>query len=358
MPTATPLWLDPPERTALEAVVRRPTAPAAHVDRARAVLRAAAGETYTAIAAGLGRKDETIGRWVARYRAEGLEGLLTDRPRSGRPPRLPPTTIQTVVEATLHHAPPASATHWSSAAMAQHAGCSASTVRRIWQVFNLKPHQVRSFQISTDPEFLAKLCDVVGLYLDPPEQAVVFSVDEKSQCQALERTQQRTLNFHHPARRSHEYIRHGTTTLFAALNSLTGELLHATKPRHRHDEWLAFLQQIEASVLGELAIHVICDNYSTHKQKDVIQWLADHPRMHLHFTPTHSSWLNLVERFFAELTVRTLRRGSFRSVRDLEATIHAACEAHSALRRPYVWTASVEAILAKLRYPVTSGEGH
>lgn len=358
MPTAHPLWLDPPERVALAALVRRPTAPAAHVDRARAVLWAAQGESYTAIAARLGYSAATIGQWIGRYRAGGRERLLVDRPRSGRPPSLPDAVVQCVVETTLHVAPPAGATHWTVRTLAEVAGCSKSTVHQIWRAFHLQPHRVESFKLSTDPDFAGKLRDVVGLYLDPPEQAVVFSADEKSQCQALERTQQRTLNFRHPARRSHDYRRHGTTTLFAALNVLTGELLHTTKPRHRHEEWLAFLQQIERAVPADLTIHVICDNYCTHKETSVRAWLADHPRMQMHFTPTSASWLNLVERFFAELTVRTLRRGSFTSLRALEHTIHAACEAHNARRRPYTWTASAEAIFAKLQPDPTSRTGH
>ena len=292
------------DRKRLERLTRSRTTAHRVVERARVVLASAAGEAGNAICAKLGVSRPTVTLWLDRYEADGLPGILTDRPRPGRPKRLLPADEAAIVHRTLRTAPPAGrGTHWSTRLMAEVTGLHHSTIARIWKAHGLQPHRVRTFKLSTDPEFVQKLRDVVGLYLNPPERAVVFSFDEKSQIQALDRTQPGL-----PLKRgragtwTHDYKRHGTTTLFAALNVATGRLVQTCMPRHRHQEFLTFMRKVVRTVPKALAIHVILDNYQTHKHPTVHAWPDQHPRVHFHFTPTSASWLNIVERFFSELT--------------------------------------------------------
>jgi transposase len=291
----------------------------------------------------------TITRWRTRYEQEGVLGLLRDGSRPGRKPSLSEATVRGIVELTLREPPP-DATHWSTRSMAAVAGVSDTSVQRIWKAHGLQPHRVRTFKLSRDPQFVEKLQDVVGLYVNPPKKAMVFSVDEKSQIQALDRTQPGL-----PMKRgragtmTHDYKRNGTTTLFAALNVLTGDVIGACMPRHRHDEFLAFLKKIDRETPAGLDLHLIVDNYATHKHKAVERWLIRHPRFHLHFTPTSASWLNLVERFFAELTQKRIRRGVFKTVKELVAAISHYLAQRNLDPKPFVWTASVQTILEKVR---------
>jgi transposase len=287
--------------------------------------------------------------WRERFLLAGPAGLERDAPRSGRKSgRLSPTVVQAVVETTLHTQPPA-ATHWSRRTMAAALGISASSVGRIWKTHHLQPHRSQTFKQSRDPRFLEKLTDVVGLYLNPPEKALVFCVDEKSQIQALERTRPvEPLSRGRPERQTHDYRRHGTTTLFAALSMLNGRVVGECQDRHTNEEFLGFLRRLDQETPAGLALHLIVDNYATHKHPNVRAWLAEHPRFHLHFTPTSCSWANMVERFFAELTRKRLRRGSFRSVPELVAAIEDYLAHHNAHPRPLVWTAPVERIMDRL----------
>jgi len=339
------------DRARLERLARARTTPQRVVERARIVLGSAAGQPGSAICEQLDVARPTVTLWLDRYDHGGLDALLADRPRSGRPRRISPADEQTIVERTLHTVPPADvATHWSTRLMAQATGLHHGTIARIWRAHGLQPHRVRRFKLSTDPEFVAKLRDVVGLYLDPPQRAVVFSFDEKSQIQALDRTQPGLpLKKGRAGTLTHDYKRHGTTTLFAALNVASGRILRACMPKHRHQEFLRFIRRVERSVPAGLAVHVILDNYQTHKHPTVDAWRAAHPRVHFHFTPTSASWLNLVERFFAELTERQLRRLAVSSVAELEAAILAYIDRRNADPTPFVWTARVTHILAKVR---------
>ena len=296
--------------------------------------------------------------WRRRYELKRLEGILQDQPRSGRPRQIPDETIASIVDATMK-TKPKDATHWSVRSMAKHQPVSAATVYRIWQKHELQPHRVESFKFSTDPDFVVKLRDIVGLYLNPPDKAVVLSVDEKSQIQALDRTQPiLPLRPGLPERRTHDYERHGTTTLFAALKVLEGTVIGHCQPRHRHQEFLLFLNKIEASTDPRLDVHLILDNYGTHKHPLVKHWFKDHPRYQVHFTPTSSSWLNQVERWFAEITRKQIRRGTFRSVRDLVNTIHDYIRQTNSAPKPFLWVASANAILRKIRkYKDTSETG-
>ena len=317
--------------------------------RARIILLSGDGVPTGEMMERLGVSTPTISRWRERYRLLGVPGILTDRTRPGRKARLSAEQVRFVVETTLHEQPP-EATQWSVRSMAKRSGVSPSSVHSIWKDHGLKPHRVKSFKLSKDPEFVDKLMDVVGLYLDPPEKAVVFSVDEKSQIQALERTQPGL-----PMKRgragtmTHDYKRHGVTTLFAALNVLTGDLIGACHRRHRHDEFLSFLKLLDRQTPAGLDLHVILDNYATHKHPHVRAWLARHPRVILHFTPTSASWLNLVERFFGELTQRRLKRGVFHAVKELEDAIYAYLAHRNLNPKPYTWTAPVQAILDKVK---------
>jgi transposase len=333
----------------LSTVARRRTTPHRVVERAQIVLASAAGESGMTICERLGVSRPTVTLWLDRYEREGLPGLLADRPRSGRPKQITSADEAAIVERTLHTKPP-QGTHWSTRLMAQATGYHHATIARIWHAHGLQPHRVTWFKLSKDPEFVAKLRDVVGLYLDPPERAVVFAFDEKSQIQALDRTQPGLpLKRGRAGTMTHDYKRYGTTTLFAALDVASGHVVQECLPRHRHQEFLKFLRRVERGVPAELEIHFILDNYATHKHPTVRRWLARHPRVHFHFTPTSASWLNLVERLFAELTERQLRRLAVTSVGELIAAITHYLEQRNADPKPFVWTASVRHILAKVK---------
>ncbi len=339
------------DRARLEQLARARTTPQRVVERAQILLASAAGQSGSVICAVLDVARPTVTLWLDRYDQAGLDGLLADRPRSGRPKRITAADEEAIVDRTLHTRPPADvATHWSTRLMAQATGFHHATIARIWRAHGLQPHRVRRFKLSTDPDFVAKLRDVVGLYLAPPKRAVVFSFDEKSQIQALDRTQPGLpLKKGRAGTLTHDYKRHGTTTLFAALDVARGTILRDCMPKHRHQEFLHFIRRVERTVPAGLAVHVILDNYQTHKHPAVAQWLGHHPRVHFHFTPTSSSWLNLVERFFAELTERQLRRLAVTSVAELEAAILAYIDRRNTAPTPFVWTARVTHILAKVR---------
>ena len=290
----------------------------------------------------------TVQLWRERFLALRLEGLQKDAPRPGRIPSIPEKKVRAVVEATLHTTPPG-ATHWSVRTMAKAQGISRMAVQRIWDRHGLKPHLTRTFKVSRDKHFVEKLYDVVGLYLNPPDKSLVLSVDEKSQIQALDRTQPGLpLKKGRCGTMTHDYKRNGTTTLFAALSMLDGKVIGDCMPRHRHQEFIRFLKKIDAETPPGLDLHLIADNYGTHKHPRVKSWLRRHPRFHLHFIPTSSSWLNLVERWFRELTDKRIRRGSFGSVPELIAAIRDCLEHHNQNPRVFVWTASVERIMAKI----------
>jgi putative transposase len=335
------------ERAQLLSIVRSRSLPAALTQRARIVLACEREPNNKAVGADLGVGAHTVGKWRNRFITDRLEGLY-DELRSGRPRTVEDEAVAELVTKTLA-SKPKSDTHWSVRAMATETGLSKSTVHRFFQLFGLQPHRTRSFKLSTDPFFVEKLRDVVGLYLDPPDKALVLCADEKSQIQALERTQPMLpMGFGYVEGVTHDYERHGTTTLFAALNVLDGSVLAQCKPRHRHQEFLAFLRHIEANVPPKLDIHLVVDNYATHKHPKVRAWIARRPRWHLHFTPTYASWLNQVERFFALITQRAIRRGSFVSVADLVRKIDRFIQHHNAKAVPFIWTASADSILKKL----------
>ena len=309
---------------------------------------AAEGVDSQDIAEALGVSRPTVQLWRERFLALRIGGLEKDAPRPGRKPRIPPEKIRAVVEATLHTTP-RNATQWSTRSMARSQGLSEASVRRIWRQHNLKPHLVETFKLSRDKRFVEKLHDVVGLYLNLPDRALVLCVDEKSQIQALDRTQPLLpLRPGVPARQTHDYKRNGTTTLFAALSMLDGKVIGDCMPRHRHQEFIRFLRRIDAETPRELDLHLIVDNYGTHKHPRVASWIERHPRFHLHFTPTSSSWLNLVERWFREITDKRIRRGTFRNVSVLIAAIKEYMENHNQNPRVFVWSAPVERILAKI----------
>ena len=338
------------DRKRLERLTRSRTTPHRVVERTRIILASAGGEAGNAICAKLGVSRPTVTLWLDRYEAEGLTGIMADRPRSGRPKRLSPADEAEIVHRTLHTSPPADVgTHWSTRLMAEVTGRHHSTIARIWKAHGLQPHRVQTFKLSTDPEFVKKLRDVVGLYVNPPERAVVFSFDEKSQIQALDRTQPGL-----PLKRgragtwTHDYKRHGTTTLFAALNVATGRIIQTCMPRHRHQEFLRFMRKVVRTVPKDLDIHVILDNYQTHKHPKIKEWLEQHPRVHFHFTPTSASWLNIVERFFSELTERQLRRLAVNSVAQLIDTITRYINRRNRDPKPFKWTASVQKIMNKV----------
>jgi putative transposase len=343
------LVLSDEEQAQLQSFARSRSLPAALVRRASIVLACAAGAPNSAVARRLGTTDATVGKWRRRFVAHRIEGL-NDELRPGKPRSIDDERIAELLTATLHHRPEDGATHWSVRGLAAETGISKSSVHRFLQAFGLQPHRRDSFKLSTDPFFIEKLRDVVGLYLDPPDKALVLCVDEKSQVQALERTQPLLpLGFGYVEGVTHDYLRHGTTTLFAALDLLDGTVLAQCRPRHRHQEFLGFLRVIDQAVPADLEIHVILDNYATHKHPKVKAWLAARPRWHLHFIPTYSSWLNLVERFFALLSDKTIRRGSFHSVRDLVAKIDHFVTHYNQTCKPFVWTATADSILAKLQ---------
>lgn len=336
------------ERATLEQLSRSQTAAHREVQRAKALLLAADGVANTRISAEVGVTPVTVRAWRDRFVEDGLAKLGEVRAGRGRKASLSEEQVAAIVHDTLHTKPKGE-THWSCRMMAKHAGVSPATVQRIWHDLGIKPHRMDTFKVSNDPAFEEKLTDVVGLYLAPPEKAIVLCLDEKSQVQALDRTQPSLpMVKGRGATMTHDYKRHGTTTLFAALNVLTGEVTGRCFERHRHEEFLKFLKVIDAEVPKGQAIHVILDNYSTHKHADVQRWLATHKRFHLHFTPTSSSWLNQVERWFRDLDAKALRRGSFASVPDLIAAIEDYLQTHNADPIPFVWTATAESILAKV----------
>ena len=346
--TAAPILLSLEERATLDSWVRGRSLPLRLVERAKIVRMAAEGIPSQDIAHGLGVSRPTVQLWRQRFLALRLEGLKKDAPRPGRIPQISAKKIQAVIEATLHTTP-SNATHWSTRTMARAQGLSEATIRRIWKRHNLKPHLVGAFKLSRDKQFVEKLYDIVGLYLNPPDKSLVFCVDEKSQIQALDRTQPGLpLKKGRCGTMTHDYKRNGTTTLFAALSMLDGRVIGDCMARHRHHEFIRFLKRIDAETPAGLDLHLIVDNYGTHKHPRVKSWLGRHPRFHLHFTPTSSSWLNLVERWFRDLTDKRIRRGSFRNVPVLIAAIRSYIDSHNQNPQVFVWSAPVERILAKV----------
>ncbi|PJE23025.1 MAG: IS630 family transposase, partial [Mycobacterium sp.] len=346
-PHAAVIVLTADERAELEGWARRRTSAAGLAMRSRIVLAAADGGSNTELAERLGLSITTVRRWRNRFVVDRLDGLL-DEPRPGRPRVVGDERIKDLITATLETTPP-DATHWSTRSMAQQLGLSQSMVSRVWRAFGLAPHKQDSWKLSKDPLFVEKVRDVVGLYLDPPERAVVLCVDEKTQIQALNRTAPVFPMLPGiPARATHDYVRHGTSSLYAALDLTTGKVIGSLHSRHRSQEFLAFLKKIDAEVPTDLDCHVVLDNASTHKTPAVKRWLTNHPRFVLHFTPTSSSWLNLVERWFSELTTKKLRRATHTSVRQLNADIRSWIATWNDNPRPYVWTKTADQILASI----------
>lgn len=337
-----------PERQQLAQWARGRRTPARLVLRAKIILLAAEGYDNQHIATALGTSRQTVGLWRQRFVTQRLSGLAQDAPRGGRPPKARQALTARILKTTTQTKPPA-ATHWSTRSLARHLHTNPTFVQRVWTSHGLQPHRVRAFKLSQDPHFQDKLEDVVGLYLHPPEHAVVLCVDEKSQIQALDRTRPGLpLKPGRCGTMTHDYKRHGTTTLFAALNVAEGSLISTCWPRHRHQEWLRFLRLIDHQVPQDKALHLIADNYATHKHPSVQRWLMRHPRVHMHFTPTSSSWLNLVERVFGDLTAKQIRRGVFRSVPELIAAIDAYIAERNARPTPFMWTKTAQEILAKV----------
>jgi transposase len=342
---ATPLALAAEERTELEGLVRRRKTAQDLALRAKLVLRCAAGLTNQAVAGEVGVCAHTVGKWRERFAEHRLEGLR-DEPRSGAPRTVTDERVADLLVRTLETMPE-NATHWSTRSMAAACGLSAATVQRVWRAFGLKPHRAETFKLSTDPEFVEKVRDIVGLYLAPPDRALVLCVDEKTGMQAIERTQPvLPMRPGQPERRTSDYIRHGTSSLFAALDVAVGKVIGRCCRRHRAEEFRHFLEAVDAAVPPELEVHLVLDNASIHKAPSIRDWLAKRPRHHLHFTPTASSWLNQVERFFALLTARRLKRGVHRSVEELEAAVLAYVERHNAEPKPFRWTRSADQVLA------------
>jgi transposase len=318
------------------------------VMRAQIILLAADGRQNQQICNELAITAPTVQLWRDRFVEGGIDAIASDAPRSGRPPTIAQDKIKAVVETTMNCLPE-NATHWSTRSMAAEQGISKDSIRRIWHQHSLQPHRVESFKFSNDPMFFQKLEDVVGLYMCPPDKALVLSVDEKSQIQALDRTQLLLpLRPGIPARQTHDYKRNGTTTLFAALDITYGTVISSCMPRHRHQEFLKFLKQIDDQTPNHLDVHLIMDNYATHKHQAIKNWLARNKRFHFHFVPTSSSWLNLVERFFAEITEKRLRRGAFKSVPELIEAIYSYLEVHNENPKPFIWTASAQRIKGKI----------
>ncbi len=349
MRIAPPVELSPEQKTELERRARQRSLPARVVERARIVLQAAEGLENQQIAQRMGITPEKVARWRNRFLQGGMAALEKDAPRPGRTRTITDGRVKKVVEMTLQQKP-RNATHWSTRTMAAAAGISEASVRRIWRSHGLKPHRVRTFKLSRDPEFSQKLEDIVGLYLNPPEHAIVLCADEKSQIQALDRTQPGL-----PMKKgrcgtlTHDYKRNGTATLFAALDTLQGHVISMYDEQHRHQEWLKFLRAIDDVVPARKQIHMIVDNYSTHKHEKVKRWLSRHPRFHVHFTPTSCSWLNMVERFFRDLTENRLRRGVFHSVEELIRAIDEYIGRHNENPKPFIWTAKADDILEKVK---------
>jgi transposase len=343
-----PLHITPEERKVLESWIAARNTPQKVVFRSRIVLAAGEGTSNRSIARDLKTSRPTVILWRNRFQSGSTAALAEDAPGRGRKPQIPSAKIKKIIEVTTQTTPKA-ATHWSVRTMAKEQGVSPATVQRIWDANGLQPHLTRTFKLSNDKRFVEKLTDVVGLYLNPPEKALILCVDEKTQIQALDRTQPGLpLKKHRCGTVTHDYKRNGTTTLFAALNVLDGKVIGACMPKHRHQEYLKFLRKLDRGTPRGLDLHLIVDNYSTHKHDNVTQWLAKHPRFHIHYTPTSSSWLNLVERWFRELTVKRIRRGSFSSLPQLIEAIDEYLKENNREPKPFIWTASVEKILSKV----------
>src|SRR5213080_1068090 len=342
------LELTGPERQTLQGLVRRAKTAQALALRARIVLACADGLSNSEVSRELAVSLPTVGKWRQRFVTDRLDGLH-DEPRPGAARKITDAQVEAVLVKTLEETPANRDSHWSTRSMAKAVGLNQTAVSRIWRAFGLKPHLVDTWKLSTDPQFIEKVRDIVGLYLDPPVGAMVLAVDEKSQMQALDRTAPvLPMMPAAPGRQTHDYVRHGTTSLFAALDMATGRVIGQHQRRHRHQEFLRFLKTIDKNTPAELDLHLICDNYATHKTPAIKTWLAAHPRFHLHFTPTSGSWLNLVERWFAELTRRKLRRSRHRSVKALETDVEAWIEAWNADPKPFVWTKTADDILDSL----------
>ncbi len=343
-----PITLQPAERQKLEMLARRPKTAQRLALRSKIVLRAADGSSNQEIARQLGCTGATVCKWRERFRQQGLDGLA-DEPRPGAPRRITDAQVEEAVTRTLEGTPPG-ATHWSTRSLAKEVGLSQRAVVRIWHAFGLQPHRTQTFKLSKDPFFVEKVRDIVGLYLHPPEHAVVLCIDEKSQVQALNRTQPiLPLRPGLPEQRTHDYERNGTTSLLAAVDVATGKVIGECHRRHRHQEFLKFLKRVDAEVPQDRDIHLVMDNYGTHKTPTLIRWFARHPRYHLHFTPTSASWLNQVERWFAKLTEKRIRRGSFNSVQSLEKAIRDYLQLNNQDPKPFVWTADADLILGKVQ---------
>jgi transposase len=349
LPSAPPLKIKPKVRRELIGLLSKPTTAQRATKRARIVLDAANGVSNAEIARRMGISRQRVADIRRRFEERGIASVLGDAPGRGRPREIRDSTAAKVVAAVLK-GPPKNATHWSSRELAERFEIGASSVQRILRAHNLRPHRWATFKFSKDPDFAAKLRDVVGLYMNPPTNAVVLSVDEKSGTQALERTAPMLpIRPGLPARQTHDYRRNGTTTLFAALNTLSGKVLQHCRPHHTHVEFIEFLKHIDRNVSKRLDVHIIMDNYATHKHPTTRTWLEQHPRFHVHFTPTSSSWLNAVERFFSEITSKRIRRGSFPSVPRLVKAIADFVEAYNAQAKPFVWTKSARTILGKIK---------
>lgn len=335
------------QRATLKRLSGRGSTSQALATRARLVLLCDEGETNRDVAAEVGLSEQTVGKWRRRFVALGVDGLF-DEPRVGGPRTITDEHIDDLIQQTLTSKPP-SGTHWTTRLSAKATGLSAASVGRIWKAFGLQPHRTESFSLSKDPQFTAKVRDIVGLYLSPPDRALVLCIDEKSQIQALDRGQPAlSMMFEHPERRTHSYVRHGTTSLFAALDIATGNVIGKCYRKHRSQEFVAFLDLVDRSVPSELDVHLIMDNYATHKTPRVKRWLMRHPHFHCHFTPTSSSWINLVESFFSILSRRLLKRGVHRSTQALEKDIRQFLRKHNQEPRPFVWTKTADQILAQL----------
>jgi transposase len=349
MRVARPIVLNPEQQEALEQCARARSLPVRLVERARIVLLAAAGRQDKEVAAELGITAHKAARWRNRFLDSGMAGLERDAPRAGRKPSIPAGKVKRVIHKTTREKP-SNATHWSTRTMAAAVGLSEATVRRIWHKHGLKPHLLETFKVSNDPQFAEKLEAIVGLYLNPPEHALVLCCDEKSQIQALDRTQPGLpLKRGRAGTMTHDYKRNGTATLFAALNTLDGKVISLCQERHRHQEWLRFLRLVNEATPDHKQLHLIVDNYATHKHPAVQRWLKRHKRFHIHFTPTSASWLNMVERFFRDLTVNRLRRGVFRDVIELVTAIDDYVDLHNEKPKPFIWTKSANDILEKVK---------
>lgn len=346
--SAAALSISEQESNILQRWIHSPSTPQGIAQRARIILLASEGAANHTIARRLSVSRPTVILWRKRFEEKGSEGLLQIEQGRGRKPEIPTTTIEAIIHDTLY-TKPADATHWSLRTLARKHSVSYFFIKKVWHAHNLKPHLVKTFKLSTDPHFVEKLKDVVGLYLNPPEHALVFSVDEKTQIQALDRTQQPLpLRYNHRKTVTHDYKRHGTTSLFAALDILKGEVIGTCLRRHRHQEFIKFLNRINGAAGKEYAVHCIVDNYSTHKHQKVKLWLNKHPRFHFHFIPTSSSWLNLVERWFGEITRKRIRRGTFQSVDELIQAIDEYIQINNQNPKPFIWTKTAEEIITKV----------